>query len=58
MLRKMMRRWTGTNGKKRFTRRVAQYLRTHFGEVLGDDDALLDRPDAIDILHEKYFGKK
>jgi hypothetical protein len=55
MFRNMRRRRRAAR-ERRFTEQVASYLRTHFGEVLGSDDAVLDREDAIELLHRKYFG--
>jgi hypothetical protein len=42
--------------QQRFEERATKYLKTHFGEVIGSDVISMDQPNAIDILHRKYFG--
>jgi hypothetical protein len=48
-------RWNAAK-RRRFQERVASHLRQHFSEVMGPDERLLDEPDGIDRLYEKYFG--
>ena len=47
-------RWNAAR-QRRFQGRVAKYMRAHFSEVLGSDDEILDLPDGLEILHQKYF---
>lgn len=37
-----------------FRARMIEYIRTHFSKLLGKDVALLDEPDGLEILHQKY----
>ena len=55
MFGRLRSRWKEAKAR-RFEQKVAKYLRLHFGEVLGSDDGILDRPGCIDSLHGKYFG--
>ena len=55
MLENLRTRWNAAR-RRRFQERAARYLRAQFGEVIGSDDALLDRVDGIEVLHRKYFG--
>lgn len=49
-------RWNAAK-QRRLEKRAAKFLRTHFTEVIGSDDGVLDQPNSISRLHEKYFGK-
>jgi hypothetical protein len=49
-------RWNAAR-QQRFEERAAKYLKTHFGEVIGRDNSILAQPNAIDVLHHKYFGR-
>jgi hypothetical protein len=49
-------RWNAAR-QQRFEERAAKYLKTHFNEVLGRDAMILGEPNAIDVLHHKYFGR-
>jgi len=37
---------------------MCQFIREHFAEVLGDDILLLDRPEGLDLLCEKYLDRR
>ena len=56
MFESLRTRWNAAK-HRRFERRAAKFLRTHFAEVIGSDDDVLDQPNSISQLHEKYFGR-
>lgn len=56
MFRSLLRRWKASR-ERRFQERAVRYLKTHFAEVIGSDAALMDAPNAIDLLYEKHFGR-
>ncbi|MHC5056342.1 MAG: hypothetical protein ACYTKD_16710 [Planctomycetota bacterium] len=55
MFENLRARWNAAR-QRRFQARVAKYVRTHFSEVIGSDDEILDLPDGLEVLHQKYFG--
>jgi len=55
MFENLRAKWNAAR-QKRFQQRVAKHMRTHFSEVLGSDDDVLDLDDGLDMLHAKYFG--
>jgi hypothetical protein len=56
MFESLRARWNAAK-QRRFEKRAAKFLRSHFGEVIGTDDETLDQPDSIKRLYEKYFRK-
>jgi hypothetical protein len=54
MLGNVGKKWKDAR-RRRLEERAVRYLRTHFSEVLGPDESILDGPNAIDRLFEKYF---
>ncbi len=56
MFESLRARWNASK-QRRFEKRAAKFLRTHFGEVIGTDDSMLDQPNSIKRLYGKYFRK-
>ena len=54
MFGNLRQKWNAAR-QRRFQERAVKHLRLHFGEVMGLDDSILDRADALDALHSKYF---
>ena len=48
-------RWNAAR-QRRFQAMVAKFVRAHYSEVIGSDDEILDLPDGLEVLHQKYFG--
>lgn len=40
-----------------FQAEMVEYIRRHFGSMLGEDAALLEQPGGLDILAAKMHGK-
>lgn len=38
--------------------KMVAFLRKHYSETLGEDAALLDHPEGLRLLHEKYCGNR
>ena len=55
MLGRIRSKWNAAR-QRRFQQRVAKHMRTHFSEVLGADEGVLDLEEGLDILYDKYFG--
>ncbi|MGD0093945.1 MAG: hypothetical protein ABSE73_28890 [Planctomycetota bacterium] len=41
-------------GEGDFRSQMIEYIKTHFGDFLGEDVELLDLPDGLDLIQEKY----
>jgi hypothetical protein len=42
------------NGDAEFRAQMIGYIRSHFAQILGDDVRLLDLPNGLDLIKEKY----
>ena len=56
MFESLRARWNASK-QRRFEKRAAKFLRSHFGEVIGTDEEVLGQPDSIKRLYMKYFGR-
>ena len=54
MFGSLRRKWNAAR-QRRFQERAVKHLQLHFGDVMGSDGKVLDGPDALDLLHKKYF---
>lgn len=37
---------------------MSQFIREHFAEILGEDILLLDKPEGLDLLCQKYLDRQ
>lgn len=42
--------------QERVRQLMINFIKGHYAHLLGDDVALLDEPDGLEILHKKYCG--
>jgi hypothetical protein len=46
--------WSAAFGEGDFQDRMKDYIRRHFGHLLGADVELLDRPNGLEMIQAKY----